>query len=133
MSLFARLPGYFATGGVAAIVDIGGFWALSEAGLATPVAATLSFLVAAGVNYQLSARLVFKHQLSLRNFGRFFAAALIGLVINVCVTTVLAGTGLLPVFAKIGGVGVAFLVNYLLAALVVFRGAADSKDETPNP
>lgn len=133
MSLFARLPGYVATGGVAAIVDIGGFWGLSAAGLATPVAATLSFLVAAVVNYQLSARLVFRQQVSLRNFGRFFAAALVGLVINVGVTTILAGIGLVPVFAKIGGVGVAFLVNYLLAALVVFRKPANSKDETPNP
>lgn len=130
MSLFARLPGYFVTGGIAAIVDIGGFWALSAAGLATPVAATLSFLVAAVVNYQLSARLVFRHMVSFSGFGRFLAAALIGLGINVGVTTALAGNGLQPVMAKIAGVGVAFLVNYLLAALVVFRNAADPKDES---
>lgn len=121
MSLFARLPGYVATGGTAAVVDIGGFWALVSAGLATPVAATFSFLVAAVVNYLLTARLVFRHAASLRHFGRFFAAALVGLAINVGVTTVLAAAGLAPVLAKVGGVGVAFIVNYLLATVFVFR------------
>jgi putative flippase GtrA len=121
MSLFTRLPGYFMTGGAAAVVDIGGFATLSAWGLATPLAATLSFLVAAVVNYGLTTALVFVQPASPRQFGRFLAAALVGLAINVMVTTLLVGTGIAPVFAKTGGVGVAFLANYLLAALVVFR------------
>jgi hypothetical protein len=82
MSLFARLPGYIATGGTAAVVDISGFWALTSLGLPTAGAARLSFLVAAVVNYLLAARLVFDHATSSRHFGRFLSAALVGLCIT---------------------------------------------------
>lgn len=132
MSLFARLPGYAMTGGTAAVVDVGGFWLLSANGVATPVAATLSFLVAAVVNYQLSARLVFRHQTSARHFGRFLAAALVGLMVNVGVTT-LAASAVPPVLAKVIGIGVAFFINYLLAALLVFRPAADKAPDRDAP
>jgi putative flippase GtrA len=121
MTVFARLPGYFVTGGIAAIVDIGGFWALTSMGLAIPLAATISFMVAAVVNYRLSTRFVFHQPASLAGFVRFVTAALVGLCINVGVTTVLRQHGLLPVLAKTGGVGTAFIVNYLLVTLLVFR------------
>lgn len=124
MKLVAHLPGYFVTGGIAAIVDIGGFALLAPTGLPTPAAASLSFLAAAVVNYLLSARLVFRHPVSARHFGRFLAAALVGLAINVSVTTLLFERGLAPVLAKTGGVGIAFFANYLLVALVVFRRRA---------
>jgi putative flippase GtrA len=118
---FGRLPGYFVTAGIAAVVDIGGFWALAGIGLAIPLAAGISFMVAAVVNYSLSTRFVFGQPASLAGFGRFLSAALVGLGINVGVTTLLADQGLVPVLAKVAGVGTAFIVNYLLVALLVFR------------
>jgi putative flippase GtrA len=121
LKLFDRLPGYFVTAGFAAVVDIGGFWALASIGLTIALAAGVSFMVAAVVNYALSTRFVFRQPASLGGFGRFLSAAVVGLGINVGVTTLLAHQGLAPVLAKVAGVGSAFIVNYVLVTLLVFR------------
>lgn len=122
----AKLFRYVGTGGLAAVVDIGGFALLTRAGVAVPVAAATSFCVAAVVNYLLSSRLAFGRDASWRGFALFFAVALIGLCINVGVTV--AGTDIVhlpPVIAKIAGVGIAFLVNFALNLTIVF-GRGDS-------
>ncbi|WP_075217554.1 GtrA family protein [Mongoliimonas terrestris] len=122
--LLARLVGYVATGGLAAIVDVGGFALLVRAGMAVTPAAVLSFAVAMGVNYVLTSRLVFSHRLSTRRLLLFVLVALVGLTVNVSVTTVAAtAMALPPVLAKIAGVGVAFLLNFFMNALIVFRGS----------
>jgi putative flippase GtrA len=118
----AQLARYFVTGGIAAIVDVGGFALLL--GLAVPIApaATLSFCAAVVVNYLLSARFVFFAQPSLRGFGLFVLGALAGAAINIGITVLLSHlAGLHPVLAKVGGVGVAFIINFLINRLIVFR------------
>jgi len=120
--LLAKLLRYGMTGGIAAIVDAGGFALLIWLGLAIAPAATVSFCVAALVNYGLTSRFVFGQGKSARGFVFFFAVALIGLAINVGVTS--AGAywiGLPPIVAKIAGIGSAFLVNFALNAFIVFR------------
>ncbi|UAK23417.1 GtrA family protein [Sphingomonas nostoxanthinifaciens] len=120
--LSGRLLRYVGTGGTAAVVDIGLFACLVRAGLIVPLAACLSFAMAAVVNYWLTSRFVFGHRRSVAGFAQFLAAALIGLAINVSVTTLAAALlPIPPVVAKLIGVGVAFGANFLLNALIVFR------------
>ena len=124
-AVLTKLIRYGVTGGIAAIVDAGGFALLLKAGLAVWAAGTLSFCIAAGVNYGLSSRFVFARSATAHGFALFFVAALIGLSVNLGVT--LAGVylaGLVPIAAKIVGIGTAFLVNFALNLLVVFRPSA---------
>ena len=65
-NLLRKLSRYFVTGGIAAVVDAGGFALLERAGVVTPVAASLSFCVAALMNYVLTARFVFGQQATAR-------------------------------------------------------------------
>ena len=131
--VLTKLVRYGVTGGVAAVVDAGGFALLLEAGLAVAAAGTLSFCIAALVNYGLSSRFVFSRSATAQGFALFFTAALIGLSVNLGVT--LLGVywgGLPPIVAKIVGIGTAFLVNFALNLLVVFRpsAAAPQRPET---
>jgi putative flippase GtrA len=133
-TVLVKLVRYGATGGIAAIVDAGGFALLLKMGLAVAAAGTLSFCVAALVNYGLSSRFVFARNASAQGFALFFAAALLGLSVNLGVTLVgVYLVGLPPVVAKIAGIGVAFLVNFALNLLVVFRPstAAPPRPGTP--
>jgi putative flippase GtrA len=116
--------GYLVTGGAAAIVDIGGFHLLAPVMGGVLLPAVLSFLVAAVVNYSLSSVWVFRRQWrSIRRVALFLLFASVGLAINAGATWVLAST--LPIhatFAKIGGVAIAFVANFLMNAFFVFRG-----------
>lgn len=122
--LLTKFGKYFITAGLAAIVDIGGFVLLVEAGTLLLPAAILSFVVAAVVNYLASSRFVFGAPASGRGFLRFFAGALAGLLINISVTYLLATqVGVAPALAKTLAVGVAFFANFAINAALVFRGS----------
>ena len=118
-----RLGGYVLTGGAAAAVDASGFAVLILLGVTTLPSAIASFVLAAILNFQLSARFVFGHSPTGRAFVVFVGAALVGLAVNVSVTlTILQHFDRLPaIVAKIGGIGVAFFVNFALNQWVVFR------------
>ena len=81
-----RLLQYGVTGGIAAVVDAGGFVILVNAKLSIVVASGLSFCIAALVNYNLTSGFVFNREATLRGFAPFMAAALIGLTVNIGVT-----------------------------------------------
>ena len=124
-ALVVKLLGYTVTGGIAAIVDAGGFAALSALGAGVAAAGVASFCAAALVNYALSSRFVFASTVSPQGFALFLVTALIGLTINVGIT--LLGVyllGLLPLVAKLTGIGTAFLVNFVLNLRFVFRPMA---------
>lgn len=115
---------YLLTGGAAAAVDIAGFALGLELGLPLIPAATLSFVAGTVVNYLLTARYVFGHARSLRGYLKFSAVATIGLVINVSLTALLAThTPLSAIAAKVVGIGVAFVFNFAINALVVFKSS----------
>jgi len=82
-----KLFSYALTGGTAAIVDAGSFVALLHAGLPAISAGTVSFCIAAVINYRLTARHVFSRDASLRGFLLFLLGALGGMLVNVGVTT----------------------------------------------
>ena len=120
--LLNRLFRYGITGGMAAIVDAGGFAVLVAAGVNVAVGGTLSFCAAAVVNYWLTSRFVFGQKKTATQFVLFFAFALVGLAVNMGVTLgVIHWLALPPVVAKITGIGTAFLINFALNAAIVFR------------
>jgi putative flippase GtrA len=128
--VYGKLFRYFFTAGAAAVVDVGGFAILSFLQVPIAIAAVVSFLLAAVVNYLLTGRWVFHRAPSLRGFGLFLLAALGGLLVNVSVTLVASlYLGIAPVVAKIGGVGTAFLVNFWLNQQIVFRKPALSRNQ----
>ena len=121
--LLRKLVGYAGTGGVAAVVDLGGFVLMVRAGMPPIPAAAASFAVAAGVNYLLSARFVFGARAGWRRFGLFLAMATLGFAVNVSVTAgALTVLGLYPAAAKLTGIAVAFGFNFLMNAFYVFAG-----------
>lgn len=115
--------GYLLVGGLAAVVDIGLFHQLAPrfAGLLLPAA--LSFIAAAIVNYSLSSLWVYRRQwCSLRRAIMFMLFASIGLCINVGATWWFATTlPIAPIIAKMGGVAIAFMANFLMNTFIVFR------------
>lgn len=119
----ARLARYGATGGAAAVVDIGLFHALAPRfdGVLAPAAA--SFLVAAVFNYVLTTTFVFRqHWRSPRRAALFLVFATVGLAVNSLATLGFHhALGLPPTIAKTCGVGVAFLVNFAMNSAIVFR------------
>jgi putative flippase GtrA len=120
----SQLLPYALTGGIAAILDAGGFALLVDAGLGIALAGVLSFCTAAVVNYLLTSRFVFRRARSVRGFVLFLCGALIGLSINVGLTMFgFYVLGLPPVVAKLIGIGTAFFANFVINLCVVFRPA----------
>jgi putative flippase GtrA len=117
-----RFLQYGVTGGIAAVVDAGGFILLMHSRLSIVVAGCLSFCVAALVNYNLTSRFVFNCEATIRGFAQFVAAALIGLTVNVGVTFVGVFTmALPPLVAKLMGICIAFVANFLINLRIVFH------------
>lgn len=125
-----RFLRYGVTAGIAAVVDAGGFVLLVNAKLSIVVASCLSFCVAALVNYNLTSRFVFDREATVRGFAPFMAAALIGLTVNIGVTLMgVFAVGLPPLAAKLMGIGIAFIVNFLINLRIVFHTRSWSKLE----
>src|SRR5882762_4692022 len=118
----SRLLEYAVTVGIAAVVDAGGFVLLVNAKLSIVVASCLSFCIAALVNYYLTSRFVFNREATLRGFAPFMAAALIGLTVNIGITSMgVFMMGLPPLAAKLMGIAIAFFINFLINLRVVFH------------
>ena len=127
--LRVRFGGYLLTGGSAAVVDLGVFAALHAVHLPVTAAATGSFLVAAAANYSLTSLLVFRHALTWRRWLSFLALATVGLCVNVGVTSGLVAAFAIPaVLAKVGGIGVAFIANFLMNYFVVFKAVVNPSE-----
>jgi putative flippase GtrA len=66
-----RLLQYAVTGGIAAVIDTGGFALLVNAQLSIVLASYVSFCVAALVNYNLTSQFVFNREATIRGFAPF--------------------------------------------------------------
>ncbi|MDB5886302.1 MAG: putative rane protein [Polaromonas sp.] len=124
MPVLARQAlGYLVVGGLAAVVDIGLFHLLAGRAEGVLLPAAASFMVAAVVNYSLSSLWVYRRQWrSVRRAMTFLLFALVGLCINAGATWWLVHA--LPIhatLAKVGGVGIAFVANFLMNTFIVFR------------
>ncbi len=121
-SIAYKLSRYLIAGGFAAIVDAGGFGVLTHFGVVPAAAATISFIIAAVVNYQCSSRFVFHQQVSRSRFLRFLAFAVVGMLINVSITIAMIGMGIAPpILAKVFAIAITFVVNFLLNNYLVFK------------
>ncbi len=117
----SRLVRYGMTGGVAAVVDLGVFSALCPAFLPIAIAATISWIICTAVNYALSTHFVFNQVVEARGLARFYAAASVGLVLNVTVTVLVASLASVPApAAKTVAIATAFLFNFWLNSVFVF-------------
>lgn len=122
---------YCASGGLAAIVDAGLFHLLIGYGFQAVFASGISFSTAAVVNFFATSILVFRARPERTRFVAFVAFALIGLAVNSGVTVAaIHFAHIAPLLAKIGGIGVAFLLNFSLNYLVVFRKVAINDEKT---
>lgn len=117
--LTGRFSRYLLVGGSAAVIDLGGFVLLSDAGLDVAAAAAASFAVSAVYNFTFSSLAVFRVAPTWQRFALFMTFALVGLVVNTGIT-VLAAYWLPDVLAKVTGIGVAFSANFWLNNTVVF-------------
>jgi putative flippase GtrA len=126
-----RFVGYGMTGGVAAVIDLGLFLVFVGLGMAVPLAATASFLVAAVFNFTSSSLLVFKTPVTGRRFLRFLSVASVGLAINVGVTWLVYEAIAIPALAKAIGIGTAFAFNFVAHSLLVFSPRKQT-DGTPD-
>ncbi|SKA38718.1 Putative flippase GtrA (transmembrane translocase of bactoprenol-linked glucose) [Enhydrobacter aerosaccus] len=122
LQLVGKLLRYGMTGGIAAIVDAGGFALLVGAGIGVAAAGISSFCIAALVNYGLTSRFVFRQRKTVAGFALFFVFALVGVTVNV---GTMLGTihwlGVPPLVGKVAGIATAFLINFALNATIVFR------------
>ncbi len=118
-------PGYTLAGGLAAVVDIGGFHLLAPRMQGVLAAAAWSFVAAAIVNYLLSSVWVYQRDWrSWRRAAWFFVFACMGLSINAGMTWWLAqALPLHPTLAKAGGVAAAFGINFVVNTRWVFQRA----------
>ncbi|MBX4863953.1 GtrA family protein [Rhizobium leguminosarum bv. viciae] len=113
---------YVFTGGLAAFVDLTVFRGLLAFGVPLGLSATSSWLIAAAINYSVTSRYVFNQAISRKRASLFLIGALLGLSINVFVTLILVQqVGLSPLWAKLFGIGTAFVFNFLINLLWVFR------------
>lgn len=113
---------YVFTGGLASVVDLGVFRGLLSISVPLGFSATSSWLIAATVNYGLTSRYVFKQAVSHKRASLFLMGALLGLSINVCMTLLLVRNFEIPPFwAKFLGIGTAFIFNFLINLLWVFK------------
>ena len=120
-----RIVRYFFVGGAAAVVDIGVFVFLVKVfGLPWFPVALLSFVLATGVNYQLSIRYVFSsgvrfaqhHELAL-----VFLVSAAGLVVNQTVLWLLIEKLSWDlVLAKMIATGMVFFWNYTIRRYMIF-------------
>ena len=120
--MISKLARYVITGGLAAVFDVACFRGFLAVGEQTILAASMSWLIAAFVNYGFTSRFVFQRAISHKHAVLFLAGAAVGLSINVSVTVLfIRHFGVAPVWSKTLGIGVAFIFNFFINAQWVFR------------
>ena len=120
-----RILRYFIVGGVAATVDIGFFFLFAKlAGFNYLLVAPLGFVLATGVNYQLSVRHVFRSGVRFsrgREILLVYAVSAVGLLINQAVLYVMVGQlGAELMLAKFTATATVFVWNYCMRNYYVF-------------
>ena len=121
-------------GGSGLVIDIGCYLALHWVGVEHRVARFLSFWPAVSWNWLLNRSVTFRDRAReprARQWARFVAGSLVGLVVNVGSYAALTSfTGVFDrhrLFALLIGVGLGGVVNFALATLFVYRRHATSK------
>jgi len=120
--MIVKFGRYILTGGSAAILDLVGFRLLLAVGWPIGFSACLSWLAAAFANYYLTSRFVFQRSTTRKGAINFLIGAAIGMSINVGSTLFLSfQLGLDDLLCKAGGIGIAFIFNFFINLLWIFR------------
>jgi putative flippase GtrA len=120
--LYGGIVRYAITGGVAAVIDVGGFACLSLTAMPVISAATCSFLTATVVNYILTSTFVFRTRVTFKRYFRFLAGSLFSLLVNVILTSFGAIILSLPrIESKAVAVGITFVLSYRINSRLVFK------------
>jgi putative flippase GtrA len=120
--MIAKFARYVITGGTASVVDLLSFRLLLSIALPIWFAAIASWTIAAVVNYNLASRFVFRRSTSRKGGLQFLLGAVIGLCINAGVTLFLAQQVMFdPLTSKLIGIGSAFIFNFWINVLWVFK------------
>ncbi len=113
---------YFFIGAIAALTNIVGFLALLPV-MSVGAAASLAFIVAAGVNYWLCIKILFRHKARWSAQGElliYTALVAILAVIDVSITIFLIKLGLSPLTAKLIAALAGFVLNFLIRKKYIF-------------
>ncbi|ADU62989.1 MAG: bifunctional glycosyltransferase family 2/GtrA family protein [Pseudodesulfovibrio sp.] len=113
---------YFFIGVTAAIVNTAVFLALLPA-MATGMAAALAFVIAAGANYWLCIKVLFRHESRWSAPGElavYGASVAVLCALDVGITLGLIGLGLSPLGAKLIATLIGFVLNFLARRMLVF-------------
>ncbi len=129
-------------GVVNATIDFAVFWtAVHAAGVPKIPANVLSWMVAVSTSYVMNSFTTFAaesgRKLRWRAYGAFVASGVAGMVasttalvvVDWLLRAVIAGDDLRLAIAKIGAIGVSFVVNFSLSHFVVFRRRVESTQE----
>jgi len=117
---------YLFIGGAAAVVNLLLFWVLYAASGAITWPAAVAGLAAAGLNYWLCVKLLFRHKARWSAKGELFmySAVVLGCcLIDVTLTKALAAWGLYPLLAKAVACVVVLAANFLGRRFLVFPEA----------
>jgi dolichol-phosphate mannosyltransferase len=119
---------YIFIGGVSAVLNLLIFLALYQR-LGVSIAAPLAFFIAAGFNYYLSVKVLFRHEARWRSFTEiaiFLAVVGAVSVVDLYSTRFLLSVGVNALIAKAAATGVGLVLNFVGRRFIVFP-------ETPSP
>ncbi|WP_419788229.1 glycosyltransferase [Pseudodesulfovibrio sp.] len=113
---------YFFIGAMAAIVNAIGFLALLPF-TSVGVAAVIAFIIAAGVNYWLCIKILFRHKARWSGpgeIGVYAATVAVLCVVDLAITVGLVSIGLSALGAKLIATLIGFVLNFMARKLFVF-------------
>ncbi|CAM2058389.1 dolichol-phosphate mannosyltransferase [Desulfovibrionales bacterium] len=114
---------YLFIGGVSALINLTLFGTALATDWSISMAATLASVAAAGLNYWLCIKLLFRHKARWNTFGEIFTYSLVVMsscLVDVLLTTYLANSGLSSLTAKAMSCVVVLALNFLGRRFLVF-------------
>jgi putative flippase GtrA len=128
---------YICIGGLAAIVNLLCFVSLIRLGLGLTPSVLAAFFIAAGVNYYLSVKLLFRHRARWNTATEVLVYLVIVIMISIVdlgCTSGFVALGVYPPVAKIISTGIGLFLNFAGRRFVVFpeKSNPDWKPQNPN-
>lgn len=121
-SLLRSLSAFLAVGGLCTLVQYGAMGLLIQAGMPAVLASGTGFVASAALNYLLNRRTTFGSDRPHRSaVPRFVAIALMGLLLNTLLLTLLTGAGVALLSAQLLTTTGVLAWNYCLHGAWTFR------------
>jgi len=127
---------YTGIGALSALVNLAIFAALLSGGLGVAVSALTAFFLAAGVNYWLSVKILFRHMVRWRRgteLAVFVAVVVAVAVVDLYMTRFGLDLGLSPTVAKLFASAVGLVLNFAGRRFIVFPEEPSPDWQSQNP